>query len=116
MKIKILLIAVSILSLTGCDKDSGQKHETKPESIDYKAQFEQSDKKISGYLDKLDNPKTDPIEQKKIICVDWPTTYNDEYAPALIQLQPNEYSKGKLDKELKSAIDYYKQKLNISCE
>ncbi|MPW43375.1 hypothetical protein [Acinetobacter guerrae] len=112
MKIRFAIVLTALGLLVGCDNQPKEKSD----NIDYKAQFEKSDDKISSFLDKLDDPNTKLSEQKQILCNDWPKTYKEEYSPALIKLQPKEYTQDKLDKELKSAVDFYKQKLNIKCE
>ena len=107
----ILLLAVT---LTGCQKQPKQV----PESPSYKATkatFEQSDKKIGEFLDQLDSPETSQEARTQILCKDYPAEYKNEYMPALLQLEPHAYTQGKLLAELKSALDYYKNKFEIKC-
>jgi hypothetical protein len=82
---------------------------------DTSAKFEKLDAIIDGYLDKLDNPQTPIAERKQILCVEYPNFYNKEYAPLLLKDFPQDYTQVKLDRDLKSALDYYKGKDNIQC-
>ncbi|CAD9194543.1 hypothetical protein [Acinetobacter bohemicus] len=112
MKIKFLTTAIFLIILTGCDKPSKLTESSSPTIT---AQFEQSDEKIGKYLDQLDDPNT-PIEvRKKILCKDYPAEYKENYMPALLKLSPTEYSEAKLLKELKIALDYYKNSYEIKC-
>ena len=102
------------LAITGC-----QKQEPEPaQSTDREkatAQFTKSDAIISNYLDKLDNPNTPKAEQISIICKDYPHEYKTNYTPALLKLQPNAYTEAQLLKDLDIALNYYKEKLSITC-
>ncbi len=87
-----------------------------PKAINYQAQFEQSDKQISHFMDLLDNPNTSQTQRVQILCVDWPNVYKAEYIPALVHLKPNQFTEAKLLAELKTATDYYKEGSGIVCK
>ena len=111
MKTKILIITLLILTLTGCNKQSASE----PHNTAVAAKFEQSDKKIGEFLDQLDSPETPQEARRQILCKDYPAEYKNEYMPALLQLEPHAYTQGKLLAELKSALDYYKNRFEIDC-
>ena len=111
MKTKILITTLLLIILTGCNKQSASE----PHNIAITAKFEQSDKKIGEFLDQLDNPETSQEARTQILCKDYPAEYKNEYMPALLQLEPHAYTQGKLLAELKSALDYYKNKFEIKC-
>ncbi len=112
MKIKILSTLLITLTITGCQK---QQAENPTENRTAKTQFEKSDVIIGNYLDRLDNPNTPKAEQINIICKDYPAEYKNHYMPALLQLQPHDYTETKLLNDLDMAVNYYKEKLNIGC-
>lgn len=112
MKTIILSVLLITLTITGCQK---QQAEDPKENSTATAQFEKSDAIIGTYLDKLDSPETPQDEKTKILCVDYPAEYKTNYMPALLKLQPNEYTEVKLLADLKSALDYYKKKFVIKC-
>lgn len=114
MKIKILTTTLFLIILTGCDKQSDPAT-SEPSSPTITAQFEQSDEKIGKYLDQLDDPNTTQEVRIQILCKDYPTEYKTNYMPALMKLSPDEYTEGKLIKDLGIALDYYKKKDNIQC-
>jgi len=67
MKLKILTLTISSLMLLGgCTKQA----EPEAAEVDYKAQFEESDRKIGEFLDQLDNPNTPQDVKVKILCHD----------------------------------------------
>ena len=111
MNIKILIVILVITTLTACNKQSASE----PHNTAVTAKFEQSDKKIGEFLDQLDSPETSQEARTQILCKDYPAEYKNEYMPALLQLEPHSYTQGKLLAELKSALDYYKNRLAIKC-
>lgn len=111
MKIKIITAALLLITLTGCNKQSASEHHNTAVA----AKFEQSDKKIGEFLDQLDNPETSQEARTQILCKNYPAEYKNEYMPALLQLEPKQYTQSKLLAELKSALDYYKNKFEIKC-
>ena len=111
MKTKILITTLLLITLTGCNKQSASA----PKNTGVAAKFEQSDKKIGEFLDQLDNPQTSQEARTQILCKDYPAEYKNEYMPALLQLEPHSYTQGKLLAELKSALDYYKNRFEIDC-
>lgn len=141
MKHAFIALSIFTLILVGCDQHSqdtkdhqkasqDQKAEqivvqpipassvhVKPSNpeIDYKAQFERSDQKISRFMDQLDDPKTVQQDRVRILCKDWPEVYRSEYMPALLHLKPQEFTQPKLLEDLKTATDYYKNSAGITC-
>lgn len=78
-------------------------------------QFEESDKKIGGFLDILDDQKADKEVQRKVLCIDFPRVYKEEYMPSFNKLDIPPSQKAGLD-DLKKSTDYYSQKLGITCD
>jgi len=111
---KKITLATLLLTLlfTGCQKQ--QSEETKPDPA-LTAQFEKSDALISTYLDKLESLETPNEEKTQILCKDYPMEYKTKYMPALVGLSPGEYTEANLLADLKSALDYYKNKFAIKC-
>lgn len=106
---KILLVCLATL-IVGCEKQ--------PEKVDNSSilkQFDESDKKIEGFLDILDDPNADKELQRKVLCIDYPKVYEKEYLPALLKLS-NDEPKEKLIDDFKITTEYYSQKLKIMCE
>ncbi|WP_180095558.1 hypothetical protein [Acinetobacter sp. YH12205] len=107
--ITTLLLA---LIITGCQKQPAALPEHERTAIT--KQFEESDEKINGYFDLLENPSTSQEVRKQILCKDWPDIYYKQYVPALKQLSP-EYTDEELSQALDRAVDYYKEKYVIDC-
>ena len=114
MKIKIITAALLLVTITGCQKQPEHVQQS-PSRIAAKAAFEQSDQRIGVFLDQLDDPKTDHSTQVKILCESFPSEYHKHYIPALLELQPKDYTEAKLLADLKSALDYYKNRSEIKC-
>lgn len=114
MKIKIITATLFLITLAGCQKQPEHVQES-PSHIAAKAAFEQSDQRIGVFLDQLDDPKTDQPTRVKILCESFPSEYKKHYIPALLELQPEDFSEAKLLADLKSALDYYKSSFQISC-
>lgn len=112
MKNKLTIALLLATSITGCQKQQDKDPKTHSAAA---AQFEKSDILIGNYLDKLDNPNTSKAEQINIICKDYPAEYKTNYMPALLKLQPNNYTEAQLLKDLDVALNYYKEKINITC-
>ena len=115
MKTKILITTLLLITLTGCDKQIEQATASEPHNAAVTAKIEQSDKKIGEFLDQLENAQTSQEVRVQILCKDFPAEYKSEYMPALLQLEPKQYTQSKLLAELKSALDYYKNKFEIKC-
>ena len=107
--ITTLLLALIII---GCQKQSDALPEEERAAIT--KQFEESDEKINGYFDLLENPDTSKDVRKQILCNVWPDIYYKQYVPALKQLSP-EYTDEELSQALDRAVDYYKEKYVINC-
>ena len=115
MKTKLLTTTLFLIILTGCDKQPDQAITESSTNQTITAQFEQSDEKITKYLDQLDDPNTTQEVRIQILCKDYPAEYKTNYMPALMKLSPSEYTESKLIKDLDIALDYYKKKDNIQC-
>lgn len=115
MKIKLLATTLFLITLTGCDKQAEPLIPELSDNPTITAQFEQSDEKISKFLDQLDDPNTTLEVRTQILCKDYPTEYKTSYMPSLMKLSPGEYTEGKLLSDLESALDYYKSNFDIKC-
>lgn len=118
MKIHNLKYVLLLALLVGCDKEPSMPGKSDSADTDKsiaKTQFEQADKKIGSYLDKLDYPQTSQKERIQILCTDYPTLYKTKYMPALLKLQPKDFTQKKLLVDLDSALNYYKSKAQIKC-
>lgn len=119
MKTKILTITLFLIILTGCDNQSKVAEASNSDEADSSianVQFEKSDKRISKFLDQLDDPNTAQDVRIQILCKDYPAEYKTHYMPALMKLSPGEYTEAKLIKDLNIALDYYKSEFGIKCE
>ena len=114
MKIRILA-ATLFLALTGCEKPPKPTISEPSSDTTITAQFEQSDEKITKYLDQLDDPNTTQDARTQILCKDYPVEYKTNYMPSLLKLSPSEYTEDKLLSDLNIALDYYKKKDNVQC-
>lgn len=101
------------LTSTGCQKQQAEVSSEADPVV--KAQFEQSDARLSAYLDKLDSSTTTIAEITRILCQDYPKEYKSHYMPALMQLAPKEYIEQDLLADLENAVSFYKVKANIQC-
>ncbi|AYA04604.1 hypothetical protein BEN74_18645 [Acinetobacter sp. WCHAc010034] len=111
---KITLIPLLLtLFFTGCQKQQAEDAKTDPAAIT--TQFEKSDAVIGAYLDKLESLETYKEEKTQILCKDYPAEYKTKYIPALLVLSPGEYTEANLLADLKSVLDYYKNKSAIKC-
>lgn len=111
---KKITLATLLLTLlfTGCQKQQAEDAKTDPAIT---AQFEKSDAVIGAYLDKLESLETSKKEKTQILCKDYPAEYKTKYMPALLVLSPGEYTEANLLADLKSVLDYYKNKSAIKC-
>ena len=112
MKTKLTIGLLLAISITSCQKQNMEEPKV-DEAI--KTQFEKSDDLLGKYLAKLDNPNIAQNEKIRIICKDFPFEYTNNYIPALLKLQPKDYTEPGLLKDLKTTEYYYKEKLKISC-
>ena len=110
---KKITLATLLLTLlfTGCQKQQAEEAKSDPAIT---AQFEKSDAVIGTYLDKLESLETPKEKKTQILCKDYPAEYKTKYMPALLVLSP-EYTEASLLADLKSALDYYKNKFSIKC-
>jgi len=115
MKTKILTTTLFLIILAGCNKPPKPIVTESSSDTTITAQFEQSDEKISKFLDQLDDPNTPQDARIQILCKDYATEYKTNYMPALMELSPGEYTEGKLIQDLDIALDYYKKKDNVQC-
>lgn len=114
MKIKILTIAIFLVTLTGCDKPP-KPTITESSSPTITAQFEQSDERIGNFLNRLEDPNTSQDARIQILCKDYPTEYKENYMPALLKLSPKIYTKTELQSDLNYVLNSYKADFNIKC-
>lgn len=110
MKIKIFIIIIYVTILAACHKQPETKAVSK-----FTAQVAEADKKIGLYFDVLDNPKTARVQQINVLCKQYPKVFENEYMPALIALEPDNYSEKGLLKDFKIVVQYYSRKLDIQC-
>ncbi|MDA0697468.1 MAG: hypothetical protein O2793_13805 [Proteobacteria bacterium] len=110
MKTKILTLTIFSLAIVGCNKQPETKAVSK-----FTAQVAEADKKIGLYFDVLDNPKTARVQQINVLCKQYPKVFENEYMPALIALEPDNYSEKGLLKDFKIVVQYYSRKLDIQC-
>ncbi|MDM1769805.1 hypothetical protein [Acinetobacter sp. 226-4] len=118
MKKIVFIFMFVIVTLAGCQKqfEEANAAENNQDLSTIINQFEEADAKINQFLDQLDDPNT-PIEIKaKILCIDYPNVYNQQYAPALFKISPKKHPPDRLDRDLIISMDYYKNKLHIQCE
>lgn len=78
-------------------------------------EFNEADKKITEYLDILNDPNSNIEVKSKILCKNLPQIYEYEYIPALMKSVPNTYSTNQLLLEQKNMVNYYREKLMIAC-
>ncbi len=70
--------------------------------------------KIEQFFEQLDALGT-PLEiREQIICKDYLTVYHYEYVPVLAELS-SEYTLDELKSDLDKALNYYKEKYNVTC-
>ena len=114
----LLCIAVFLLSISACDKKTEEALSAEREKANFTAttKFNQSDRAISKYLDQLDNSNASKQTLTQILCHDFPTEYKNNYMPALLELEPKDYTPEKLLEDLDIALTYYKGKLHIECD
>lgn len=118
MKTNILIATLFFIMLTGCNNQSKVAETSTSDETDSSianVRFEKSDKRISKFLDQLDDPNTAQDVRIQILCKDYPAEYKTNYMPSLLKLSPGEYTEGKLIKDLDIALDYYKKKDNVQC-
>lgn len=116
MNTKILTTLLLSLAISGCQKQpeevaASTANKTNPVA---NIQFENSDEKITKFLDQLENPNTPQNTRIQILCKDYPTEYKENYMPALMKLSPDD-SRIKLLSDLNYILDYYKSNFNIKC-
>lgn len=113
MKNRIFIILLMSLAISGCQKQQADNVAASDPAV--KTQFEQSDQRLSAYLDQLDSSTISPEQRTRILCEQYPEEYKTNYMPALLQLMPNEYTEKELLSDLDNALNFYKQKANIQC-
>lgn len=118
MKIKILTLCFCcILTISACEKNTKEALSLKEKATSTATtKFNQSDTAISKYLDQLDNSNASKQTLTQILCHDYPTEYKKNYMPALLELEPKDYTPEKLLEDLDIALTYYKDTLNIECD
>lgn len=114
MIIRVLSLAIIFILINGCQKTSSTINKNEEDML--RNQLEDADKKISIYLDILDDEKKAKEEKTRMLCKDYPELYETQYMPALLKLSPNEYTQEYLKADFKKVTDYYKKKLLIQCD
>jgi hypothetical protein len=121
MKKILLLSTVIFLSFAaGCEKNENTVQDkgldaTQVDSIDPADRFQQADDQISTLTDQIENPEQSLDQRKKILCEEFPKTYQDKYIPALLALNAKDTSQEQLIAEMQFTLQYYQQQLNIQC-
>lgn len=113
MKNSLLIALWMTLALTGCQKQQADISAEPDPNL--KVQFEQSDNRLSAYLDQLDSSTINLEQRTHILCEAYPKEYKTNYMPALLELSPQDYTEKDLLSDLDQALNFYKQKANIQC-
>ncbi|ATZ63665.1 hypothetical protein [Acinetobacter bereziniae] len=105
----VSFICLLTLSIFGCDNSE----QISPERQHLIEKFQEVDLKMTVYLATLAGPSTPLEERKKVICEDFPVTYEQEYLPIYLKLaDPKDLN---TSKDLQKTIDSYKARYNIDC-
>jgi len=105
----VSFICLLTLSIFGCDNSE----QISPERQHLIEKFQEVDLKMTMYLATLAGPSTPLEEREKVICEDFPVTYEHEYLPIYLKLaDPKDLN---TSKDLQKTIDSYKARYNIDC-
>ena len=121
LKNQIFSVLCLTLGLAACQKpteevSAAEATSTQTDAIQTtQAAFTQSDEKIGHFLDQLDATNTSIKEKTQILCQDYPQEYKNHYMPAMLKLAAQDYTQEKMLNDLQISIDYYSEKLNITC-
>ena len=103
MIIRVLSLAIIFILINGCQETSSTINKNEEDMV--RNQLEEADKKISIYLDILDDEKKEKEEKTRILCKDYPELYETQYMPALLKLSPNDYTQEYLKADFKKVTD-----------
>ena len=119
---KILLISTVILIsfAAGCEKNemavqNAALNQAQAEPVNATERFAQADEQISALTDQIENSALSLEQRKKVLCQDFPKTYQNKYVPALLALNAKDTSQEQLIQEMQFTLQYYQQQLNIQC-
>ena len=118
LKNQIFSVLCLTLGLAACQKPTEEvsaAEATSTQTDATQAAFAQSDEKIGHFLDQLDAANTSTQEKTQILCQDYPQEYKNHYMPAMLKLAAQDYTQEKMLNDLQISIDYYSEKLNITC-
>lgn len=105
----VSFLCLLTLSILGCD----EPERISPEREQLLEEYKEVDLKITSYLGTLAAPTTPIEERKKIICENFPSTYEKEYIPIALKLSdPADIDTGS---DLLKTIASYKTRYNIQC-
>lgn len=112
-----LAIAIFISFAAGCEKkdvviQSTSSSEPQTQSLN---SFEEADHKLSFLTDQIENTTLSTSQRQKVLCIEYPKTYQEEYMPAFLALQPADTSQEKLIQEMQFTLNYYQQRFDINC-
>ncbi|MDN5479626.1 MAG: hypothetical protein L0G39_22095 [Chryseobacterium sp.] len=105
----ISFLCLLTFSMFGCEKPE----QISPEREMLLEKYQEVDMKMTMYLGTLAAPTTPLEEQKKIICEDFPITYEKEYIP--IYLKVTAPADIDTSTDILKTIDSYKTRYNIDC-
>ena len=109
--------AIFISFAAGCEKNdvivqSTSSSEPQTQSLN---SFEEADHKLSFLTDQIENTTLSNLQRQKVLCIEYPKTYQEEYMPAFLALQPADTSQEKLIQEMQFTLNYYQQRFDIKC-
>ena len=113
-----LASAIFISFAAGCEKNNVATVErTSPSEpqIQSLSSFEQADNKITLLTDQIENITLSKLQRQKLLCIEYPKTYQEQYMPAFLALQPADTSQEKLIQEMQFTLNYYQQRFDIKC-
>jgi len=105
----VSFLCLLTLSILGCDKPE----QISPEREQLLEEYKEINLKMVSYLGTLAAPTTPIEERKKIICEDFPSTYEKEYIPIALKLSDPVGIDTSSD--LLKTIASYKIRYNIQC-
>ena len=93
----------------GCEKPE----QISPEREKLLEKYQEVDLKMTMYLATLAGPSTPLEERTKVICEEFPVTYEQEYLPIYLKLSdPTDVD---TSSDLLKTIESYKARYNIQC-
>ena len=112
-----LASAIFISFAAGCEKNdvivqSTSSSEPQTQSL---SSFEQADNNITLLTDQIENTTLSKLQRQKLLCIEYPKTYQEQYMPAFLALQPADTSQEKLIQQMQFTLNYYQQRFDIKC-